>query len=76
MLSGENGILKQVTNAKVKSNDAKIKEEVELGMKCCNEFLCGECPYEKFDDKDHHEYILRCIHALMKDINKLYFGEK
>lgn len=52
------------------------KEQIELGMKCCNEFLCGECPYEKFDDKEHHEYALRCIHTLMKDINKLYFGEK
>ena len=49
------------------------KEEIELGMKCCNEFLCGECPYEKFDDK---EYRMRCIHNLMKDINKLYFGDK
>lgn len=27
------------------------KEDIELGMRCCNEFLCGECPYEKFDDK-------------------------
>jgi hypothetical protein len=49
------------------------KEEIELGMKCCNEFLCGECPYEKFDCK---EYGIRCIHNLMKDINKLYFGDK
>ena len=52
------------------------KEDIELGMKCCNEFLCGECPYEKFDDKENCEYILRCIRILMKDINKLYFGEK
>lgn len=48
------------------------KEEIELGMKCCSEFLCGECPYEKFDD---NEKTLRCIHTLMKDINKLYFEE-
>ena len=48
------------------------KEEIELGIKCCSEFLCGECPYEKFDD---NLYIIRCIHTLMKDINKLYFGD-
>ena len=52
----------------------RTKEDIELGMKCCNEFLCGECPYEKFDDKKNHEYILRCIHTLMKDINELYFS--
>lgn len=50
------------------------REEIEQGMKCCNEFLCGECPYEKFDDKENHQYTMRCIHMLMKDINKLYFG--
>ena len=51
------------------------KEEIEQGMKCCNEFLCGECPYEKYDDKVSHQYTMRCIHMLMQDINKLYFGE-
>lgn len=51
------------------------KEEIEYGMKCCNEFLCGECPYEKYDDKVSHQYTMRCIHMLMQDINKLYFGE-
>ena len=51
------------------------KEEIEQGMKCCNEFLCGECPYEKYDDKASHQYTMRCIHMLMQDINKLYFGE-
>lgn len=50
------------------------KENIELGMKCCNEFLCGECPYEKYDSNP--EYSIRCIHILMKDINKLYFGDK
>ena len=49
------------------------KEEIEQGMKCCNEFLCGECPYEKYDDKVSKQYIMRCIHMLMQDINKLYF---
>ena len=51
------------------------KEEIEQGMKCCNEFLCGECPYEKYDDKKNYEYTMRCIHMLMQDINKLYFGD-
>lgn len=50
------------------------KEEIEQGMKCCNEFLCGECPYEKYDD--NKQYTMRCIHMLMQDINKLYFGEE
>ena len=49
------------------------REEIEQGMKCCNEFLCGECPYEKYDDKESHQYIMRCIHMLIQDINKLYF---
>ena len=51
------------------------REEIEQGMKCCNEFLCGECPYEKYDDKVSKEYTMRCIHMLMQDINKLYFGD-
>lgn len=51
------------------------KEEIEQGMKCCNEFLCGECPYETYDDKVNHQYTMRCIHMLMQDINKLYFEE-
>lgn len=51
------------------------REEIEQGMKCCNEFLCGECPYEKYDDKVSHQYTMRCIHMLMQDINKLYFEE-
>lgn len=51
------------------------REYIELGMKCCNEFLCSECPYEKYDDKVNKEYTIRCIHMLMQDINKLYFGD-
>lgn len=52
------------------------KEEIEKGMKCCNEFACGECPYEKYDDKKQHLYTMRCIHMLMHDITKLYFDMK
>ena len=44
------------------------KEETEQGMKCCNEFLCGECPYEKYDDKVSKQYTMRCIHMLMQEI--------
>ena len=51
------------------------REEIEQGMKCCNEFLCGECPYEKYDDKVSNQHTIRCIHMLMQDINKLYFEE-
>lgn len=28
------------------------KEDIEQGMKCCNEFLCGECPYKNSMIKD------------------------
>lgn len=52
------------------------REETEQGMKCCNEFLCGECPYEKYDDKVSMQYTMRCMHILMQDINKLYFEEE
>ena len=48
-------------------------EEIEKGIKCCNEFLCGECPYKKYDDKSKI-YTIRCMHKLMKDINTLYFN--
>lgn len=51
------------------------KEEIELGMKCCKDFTCGECPYEKYEDKIDKILIMRCIHHLLIDINKLYFGE-
>ena len=52
------------------------REDTELGIKCCNEFLCGECPYEIYDDKKNREYTIRCIHKLMQDINELYFRNK
>lgn len=51
------------------------KDQIELGMKCCEEFLCGECPYQRYDDPTH-EYSIRCMHKLMVDINKLYFKEE
>lgn len=49
------------------------RENIELGMRCCNEYLCGECPYEKYTSA---QYTMRCIHKLIQDINKMYFGDK
>lgn len=49
--------------------------EIELGLKCCNEFLCGECPYEIYDDKENRTYIMQCVHKLIRDVNKLYFNK-
>lgn len=50
-----------------------IQEEVEKGLKCCDEFFCDTCPYHKYDSRD---YSLRCVHMLIRDINKLYFGRE
>lgn len=44
------------------------REEILKGIECCAEFLCGECPYQKYE---HNEYKMKCIHNLMKDINDL-----
>ncbi len=44
------------------------KETVLKGIECCAEFLCGECPYKYYEDK---EYMLKCNHILMKDIQEL-----
>ena len=35
------------------------------GLKCCAEFLCGECPYA---EHQHIEYKLRCIHKMHQDL--------
>ena len=35
------------------------------GLKCCAEFLCGECPYAEYD---HIEYKLRCSHMMHQDL--------
>lgn len=44
-------------------------KEIEKGLECCVDFLCGECPYRKFD---HMGYELRCIHMLIVDVANLY----
>lgn len=41
------------------------EEEILKGIECCAEYLCGECPYQRFERID---YKMRCIHMLMKDI--------
>lgn len=38
------------------------------GLKCCAEYLCGECPYKEFE---HIEYKLRCIHMLINDLEEV-----
>ena len=42
-------------------------------LRACNEFYCVECPYQHLDS---NEYSLRCIHTLIKDINKLLENDK
>ena len=44
------------------------KEEILKGIECCAEFLCGECPYQKYVDP---KYLLKCNTALMRDVNEL-----
>lgn len=44
------------------------KEEVLKGLKCCVDYECSECPYQKYD---HVDYKLRCMHMLIVDINKI-----
>lgn len=50
----------------------KDKETITKALKACSEFLCGECPYQYLDD---NEYSLRCIHTLIKDIDKMLNAE-
>lgn len=35
------------------------------GLKCCAEFLCGECPYSKYQ---HIEYKLQCSYKMHQDL--------
>ena len=44
------------------------KKEVLHALDCCNEFLCEECLYRKWDSD---EYKLRCIHMLINDLTKV-----
>jgi hypothetical protein len=44
------------------------KEEILKGLKCCVDYECSECPYQKFD---HVDYKLRCMHMLIVDLHKI-----
>lgn len=48
------------------------KELIMKAVAACSDFYCGECPYQYLDHKD---YSLRCIHALIEDVNKLFQKE-
>ena len=48
------------------------KEEILKAVRACDGFYCNLCPYKKYEDDD---YILKCIHALMRDIYKLLKDE-
>ena len=41
------------------------KDKILLALKCCSEFYCDDCPYQKYESKD---YPLRCIHKFTVDL--------
>ena len=43
------------------------EEQIEKGLECCVNFICGKCPYEYLESST---YPLRCIHALIQDLYK------
>ena len=45
------------------------RNEVLKALTCCNEFLCGDCPYKAWDSD---EYKLRCIHMLISDLHQIF----
>jgi hypothetical protein len=49
------------------------KSNILKGLECCTEFLCGECPYEKYDIKGKP---LTCVHKLIVDLYKMIGGNK
>lgn len=50
------------------------KEDTLKGLECCSEFLCGECPYERFEDKTG-QYTIRCLHKLTNDLFEMLKAE-
>lgn len=44
------------------------KSKALKGLKCCAEFLCGECPYA---EHQHIEYKLRCSHIMHQDLTEV-----
>ena len=47
------------------------KEEVELGLKCCEKYYCGGCPYQIYDNDPR--YPIRCIHKMIQDVLEILF---
>lgn len=45
------------------------KAKILNALECCTEFLCEECPYEKYDVQGHP---LRCINRLINDLYELH----
>lgn len=39
--------------------------ELMKALECCAEYLCGECPYQKYNSTD---YIMKCSHKLIADL--------
>lgn len=46
----------------------KSREEIMTALEACSDFCCGECPYQHLDSK---EFSMRCIHTLIRDVNKM-----
>ena len=44
------------------------ENQIKQAIACCAEFLCSECPYQKYEDPNH---IMQCIHKLIVDVDKM-----
>ena len=47
----------------------RTDEQIEKGIECCSEFLCGECPYENIPGIPDC-INLKCMHVLINDIKE------
>ena len=45
-----------------------MTKELEKALKCCAEFLCKECPYQKYDGGTRLP--LKCSHTMIVDLYK------
>ena len=54
-------------------NDKMNQTEILKALDCCADFICGECPYRKYESK---EYPLQCIHKLLVDLKELKKRER
>ena len=48
------------------------KEIVEKALFLCQEFVCGECPYDKYQS---HEYPIKCMSMLISDLCEIKIKE-